>query len=43
VPHRMNQLGAAGHPIHGSLYRPDPPQEIAALQAARDGEGERGQ
>jgi ubiquinol-cytochrome c reductase cytochrome b subunit len=43
VPHRMNQLGAAGHPIPGSLYRPDPPQETAALQTARDGENQRSQ
>jgi ubiquinol-cytochrome c reductase cytochrome b subunit len=37
VPQRMNQLGAAGRPIPGSLYRPDPSEETAALQAARDG------
>jgi ubiquinol-cytochrome c reductase cytochrome b subunit len=37
VPKRMNQLGAAGSPVPGSLYRPDPPDETAALQAARDG------
>lgn len=24
VPQRMNQLGAGGHPVPGSLYRPDP-------------------
>ena len=39
VPHRMNQLGAAGRPIQGSLYRPDPAEETAALHAARDGDG----
>jgi ubiquinol-cytochrome c reductase cytochrome b subunit len=39
VPHRMNQLGVAGHPLPGSLYRPDPPDETAALQAAGDRDG----
>jgi ubiquinol-cytochrome c reductase cytochrome b subunit len=39
VPHRMNQLGAAGRPFPGSLYRPDPPAETAALQTARDRNG----
>ena len=38
VPKRMNQLGAAGKPLPGSLYRPDPPEETAALQATRDGD-----
>jgi ubiquinol-cytochrome c reductase cytochrome b subunit len=37
VPQRMNQLGLAGRPLPGSLYRPDPPEETAAIQAARDG------
>ncbi|HJT02185.1 MAG TPA: cytochrome bc complex cytochrome b subunit [Pseudonocardiaceae bacterium] len=37
VPQRMNQLGLAGKPLPGSLYRPDPPDETAALEAARDG------
>ena len=37
VPHRMNQLGAAGQPLPGSLYRPDPADETAALHVARDG------
>jgi ubiquinol-cytochrome c reductase cytochrome b subunit len=37
VPRRMNQLGAAGAPVPGSLYRPDPPEQTAALQATRDG------
>lgn len=41
VSQRMSQLGAAGHPVPGSLYRPDPPAETAALQAARDGNSER--
>ncbi|MGB9278746.1 MAG: ubiquinol-cytochrome c reductase cytochrome b subunit [Pseudonocardiaceae bacterium] len=40
VPKRMNQLGAAGKPAAGSLYRPDPPDETAAaLHTARDGHG----
>ncbi|MGB8996731.1 MAG: ubiquinol-cytochrome c reductase cytochrome b subunit [Pseudonocardiaceae bacterium] len=40
VPKRMNQLGAAGKPASGSLYRPDPPDETAAaLHTARDGHG----
>jgi ubiquinol-cytochrome c reductase cytochrome b subunit len=37
VPKRMNQLGVAGKPPPGSLYRPDPPDQTAALRAARDG------
>jgi ubiquinol-cytochrome c reductase cytochrome b subunit len=37
VPQRINQLGVAGKPVPGSLYRPDPPEETAALRAARDG------
>jgi ubiquinol-cytochrome c reductase cytochrome b subunit len=36
VPQRMNQLGASGRPIPGSMYRPDPAEETAALHAARD-------
>jgi ubiquinol-cytochrome c reductase cytochrome b subunit len=40
VPQKMNDLGAAGKPLPGSLYRPDPPEETAALEAARgDGNG----
>lgn len=39
VPKRMNQLGAAGQPTPGSLYRPDPPDQTKALEAARDGRG----
>jgi len=39
VPQRMNQLGLAGKPLPGSLYRPDPPEETAASEAARDGSG----
>jgi ubiquinol-cytochrome c reductase cytochrome b subunit len=35
VPKRMNQLGSAGHPVPGSLLRPDPPAETAALDRAR--------
>jgi ubiquinol-cytochrome c reductase cytochrome b subunit len=37
VPQRMNQLGLAGKPLPGSLYRPDPPEETAALDTAREG------
>jgi ubiquinol-cytochrome c reductase cytochrome b subunit len=37
VPKRMNELGAGGQPIPGSLYRPDPPEQTAALRAARNG------
>ncbi|HWN32052.1 MAG TPA: cytochrome b, partial [Pseudonocardia sp.] len=32
---RMNQLGSSGHPVAGSLLRPDPPEETAALASAR--------
>ena len=39
VPQRMNQLGLAGKPLPGSFYRPDPPEETAAVEAARDGGG----
>ncbi|MBN9753996.1 Ubiquinol--cytochrome c reductase, cytochrome B subunit [Pseudonocardia sp. Ae706_Ps2] len=35
VPKRMNQLGAAGRPVPGSLFSPDPPAETAALVRAR--------
>ncbi|RRO14896.1 cytochrome bc complex cytochrome b subunit [Saccharopolyspora rhizosphaerae] len=35
VPKKMNQLGAAGHPVEGSLLRPDPVDETAALEQAR--------
>lgn len=34
VPKRMNKLGSAGHPVPGSLLRPDPPEETAALDRA---------
>jgi ubiquinol-cytochrome c reductase cytochrome b subunit len=34
VPKKPNKLGAAGHPVPGSLLRPDPPDETAALEAA---------
>lgn len=41
VPKRMNKLGYAGSPVPGSLTRPDPPEETAALEAAhRNGHGE---
>ncbi|MHA6795372.1 cytochrome bc1 complex cytochrome b subunit [Pseudonocardia bannensis] len=35
VPKRMNQLGSAGSPVAGSLLRPDPADETAALERAR--------
>ncbi|RZS38893.1 menaquinol-cytochrome c reductase cytochrome b subunit precursor [Herbihabitans rhizosphaerae] len=35
VPKRMNQLGAAGHPVVGTLMRPDPVEETTALEKAR--------
>ncbi|TDD91546.1 ubiquinol-cytochrome c reductase cytochrome b subunit [Saccharopolyspora karakumensis] len=35
VPKKMNQLGAAGHPVEGSLLKPDPVEETAALEQAR--------
>jgi ubiquinol-cytochrome c reductase cytochrome b subunit len=35
VPKRMNQLGTSGHPVAGTLLRPDPPEETAALERAR--------
>jgi ubiquinol-cytochrome c reductase cytochrome b subunit len=34
VPKKPNKLGAAGHAVPGSLLRPDPPEETAALDAA---------
>ncbi|GAA4979343.1 cytochrome bc complex cytochrome b subunit [Pseudonocardia tropica] len=36
VPKRMNQLGAAGEPVPGSLLRPDPADESRALAQARN-------
>ncbi|HYQ68341.1 cytochrome bc complex cytochrome b subunit [Actinophytocola sp.] len=35
VPKKMNKLGSAGAPVVGSLLRPDPPEETAALAKAR--------
>ncbi|HEY2063091.1 MAG TPA: cytochrome bc complex cytochrome b subunit [Amycolatopsis sp.] len=34
VPKKMNKLGTAGHAVPGSLLRPDPPEESAALERA---------
>ncbi|WP_410651441.1 cytochrome b [Amycolatopsis sp. cmx-4-54] len=43
VPKKPNKLGAAGHAVPGSFLRPDPPEEIAALEAAaRHGHVHRG-
>jgi ubiquinol-cytochrome c reductase cytochrome b subunit len=41
VPKKMNKLGSAGAPVAGSLMRPDPPEETAALAAARAAEHRR--
>jgi ubiquinol-cytochrome c reductase cytochrome b subunit len=38
VPKKMNKLGSAGEPVAGSLLRPDPPEETAALAKARAAE-----
>ncbi|MGX7825842.1 cytochrome bc1 complex cytochrome b subunit [Actinokineospora sp. 24-640] len=35
VPKKMNKLGAAGHPVPGSLLTPDPPEESIAQERAR--------
>ena len=35
VPRKMNQLGLGGHPLPGSLLRPDPIEETRALEDAR--------
>lgn len=35
VPKRMNKLGSAGHPVAGTLLRPDPADEVTALEQAR--------
>jgi ubiquinol-cytochrome c reductase cytochrome b subunit len=39
VPKKMNKLGSAGRPVAGTLLRPDPPDEVAALERARHGNG----
>jgi ubiquinol-cytochrome c reductase cytochrome b subunit len=36
VPKKMNQLGYAGRAVPGTLLRPDPQDETAALTAARE-------
>jgi ubiquinol-cytochrome c reductase cytochrome b subunit len=38
VPKKMNKLGSAGAPVAGSLLRPDPQDETAALARARAAE-----
>ncbi len=35
VPKKMNKLGSAGHPLPGSLLKPDPVDETIALERAR--------
>lgn len=42
VPKKMNQLGAAGRSVPGSLLVPDPREETEALDAARRREAEEG-
>ena len=39
VPKKMNKLGSSGHPVVGTLLRPDPPEETAALERARSAHG----
>jgi ubiquinol-cytochrome c reductase cytochrome b subunit len=41
VPRRANDIGLAGQPRAGTTFRPDPPEEVAALEAARAEEAER--
>ncbi|PXY27262.1 cytochrome b [Prauserella muralis] len=38
VPKKVNKLGTAGQAVPGSLLTPDPPEETAALEAAKGGE-----
>jgi ubiquinol-cytochrome c reductase cytochrome b subunit len=40
VPKRLNQLGYAGHPVPGSLLRPDAVEETQALERARSEQSE---
>ncbi|HVV20011.1 MAG TPA: cytochrome bc complex cytochrome b subunit [Pseudonocardiaceae bacterium] len=35
IPKKMNKLGAAGHPVPGSMFTPDRQTETIALEAAR--------
>ncbi|MGH3787289.1 MAG: cytochrome bc1 complex cytochrome b subunit [Pseudonocardiaceae bacterium] len=35
VPKRMNELGSAGSPVPGSLFRPDPSEQTRELERAR--------
>ncbi|EHK80407.1 cytochrome b subunit of the bc complex, partial [Saccharomonospora azurea SZMC 14600] len=39
VPKKMNQLGTAGKPVPGNLWKPDPPEETEALERARAEQG----
>jgi ubiquinol-cytochrome c reductase cytochrome b subunit len=41
VPRRANDLGLAGSPRAGTTLRPDPPDEVERLEAARAEEAER--
>ncbi|QUH01235.1 ubiquinol-cytochrome c reductase cytochrome b subunit [Saccharopolyspora erythraea] len=41
VPKKMNKLGAAGHPVPGSLLKPDPQEETEALERALHEDAER--
>ncbi len=38
VPKRMNQLGLSGRPVPGSMLKPDPAEETAALERAKAAE-----
>ncbi len=39
VPKKMNKLGTAGKPVAGTLWKPDPPEETAALERAKAEQG----
>ncbi len=39
VPKKMNKLGTAGRPVAGTLWKPDPPEETAALERAKAEQG----
>lgn len=42
VPRKMNKLGHSGRSVPGSLLRPDPSEETAALRQAHDAQAEAG-
>ncbi|WP_027940810.1 cytochrome b [Amycolatopsis taiwanensis] len=41
VPKRINKLGLGGQPVPGTLLRPDPPEEVQALERARTEQAKR--